>query len=188
MSSFFIGLDPSLENTAVCVLSKAGDLVTAYQSKFLHLKSSKPYDRLLSMRAWIEEICANHPDADFGYENYSYGSTNKAYKLGELGGVLKSSIFLLANSLALIAPSSLKQFATGNGAADKDLMIAQALKECPKLEAETQITSDICDAYFLAKASLFINDTAAAVASGPELLRHRLEVIKKGKYEQHRRV
>lgn len=188
MSSFFIGVDPSLENTAVCVLSPTGDLVGAHQSKLLHLKSSNPYERLLNMRAWMEDICAQHRNSDFGYENYSYGSTNKAYKLGELGGVLKSSIFLLANSISLVPPSSLKLFATGNGAAGKDLMIAQALKECPKLESETQITSDICDAYFLAKAALFINDTAAAVASGTELLRHRLETIKKGKYEQHRRV
>lgn len=185
--SFFLGIDPSLENTAVCVLDRAGKLVDTVQSKLLHLKSNKPMERLITLQSWLSGILDKYPAKYAGYENYSYNSTNKTYKLGELGGVLKTTLFSKAAGFVLIPPSVLKQFATGSGAADKDAMVAQALKECPELQEISMVTNDICDAYFLAKAALFVEDPKAAVASGSEMLRHRLEIIKKGKYEQFRR-
>lgn len=184
MKAVYIGIDPSLENTAVCILDSKGSLVDTFQSKRLGLKSKYHYKRLLTLGDWFTNILHKHKCTYAGYENYSYGSTNTAFKLGELGGVLKPTLYTLSPGFALLPPTVLKQFATGSGAASKDEMVAQAVKECPELSTSCELTNDICDAYFLAKAALFIHDQAAAVTTGPELLRHRLEIIKKGKYER----
>lgn len=184
MTPYFIGVDSSLANTAVCVLSKDGQLVLTAQSNTLGLSSKQPYDRLIRLEQFISDILKKYPGSFVGYEDYSFGSTHRAFALGELGGLLKTRIYTYAAEMVVVPPTVLKQFGAGHGAADKKRMIDAACEECPELLNAAKVTDDICDAYFLAKFALFTCEPKSAVRIGGGNLRSRLEVVSKGSYER----
>lgn len=188
MGVYYVGIDPSLSNTGVCILGWAGDLIGAHDTKDLKLKSSEPFERLKGISDFVLSLLPTKSIVHVGYENYSYGSTNKAYLLGELGGVLKLALYYAVDSMTLFAPKTVKSFAVHNGDAGKDLMIAQATSECPELLGFKKLSSDICDSYFLAKAALFLHSPEVAVTTNAkEYMRHRLEVIKNAKFSTIKR-
>jgi Holliday junction resolvasome RuvABC endonuclease subunit len=59
-------------------------------------------------------------------EGYSYGSAQGACNIGELGGVIRVLLFERDIPIVEIAPKSRAKYATGNGNADKGLVIQHA--------------------------------------------------------------
>lgn len=63
-------------------------------------------------------------------EGYSFASEHsRAHALGELGGVVRLGLFEAGITFAVVPPSSLKQYATGNGGAKKDAVTAEAIRQ-----------------------------------------------------------
>jgi Holliday junction resolvasome RuvABC endonuclease subunit len=61
-------------------------------------------------------------------EGYSYASPNQAHQIGELGGCVRFLLWRLGIPHVDVAPSTLKKYATGKGNANKDAMIAAAIR------------------------------------------------------------
>ncbi len=85
-------------------------------------------------------------------EGLSFGSKGQGYlNLAELAGIIKYELFSYrytpGGGLTIVPPTTLKQFATGKGNADKSAMILQAYKEF-SLEFTC---NDECDAFWLAQ-------------------------------------
>jgi Holliday junction resolvasome RuvABC endonuclease subunit len=179
-----VGIDPSLANTAVCLLNPDGTVRAGFNykhSKAFHLPKKTPgYEwlRLGQVRQFVtESIGLNRQGAEevvIGYEAYSYDSINLPYTTGELGGVLKLALSQLGHFPYLVEPTVLKKFATGVGFATKEEMIEQAVAESDWVRAlsKKDRTDDICDAYFLAKYVWY--KTVSTLAVKHETCRERL--------------
>ena len=184
----YVGVDPSITNTGLVLLDGNGALLKCFNGNIPDAKKRDPINRYAMIS---HGLCATLPwDASefvVGYEDYSFGSTHRAFSLAEFGGILKYSLFKSgARAINLFAPMWNKKFATGNGSADKARMIAQAAEECPDLKGET---SDVCDAYFLAKAAWYVDATAETVIANETnkaLLRLRMEMVKEWKTKQEK--
>ena len=79
-------------------------------------------------------------------EGYSYGSKGRAiFDVGELGGVIRLTLWEHATPVAVVAPATLKKFTTGKGNASKDQMLAAAIRRW-EFEGED---NNAADAYML---------------------------------------
>jgi len=202
-----VGIDPSLTNTGICILDgETGALLRLGESKHAlkdwhrlpaedRNSAMGQLSRLAMIKDYVEDILiAQLVDYDLSatrvhicYEDYSFDSQNRAFSLGELGGVLKASIITLpvrTLHFSLVAPTAVKQFAVGQGnCTDKHPLMAQAVMECPSLMemAEGILSSDLCDAYFLAKMAWYKGFPEWAVANeeNKDIFRLRLEVANK---------
>lgn len=194
MTKLFVGVDPSITNTGVVVLNSVGALIGYGNTKFS--KTPKhPLQEWLRLRTVAEAVlkvigdalCSveGSPQVYVAYENYSYDSENKAFTIGELGGVLKLALAEAGVDLCLVEPTRLKKFAVWNGHAGKAALEKEALLECPDLRKvpKKEKTSDLFDAYWLAKWSWYRNDPASAINNEThrEFLRRRLELCRKKK-------
>ena len=197
MYDYFIGVDPSISNTGIAVLNAHGVLLgycnTSSRSKtkytdnanirrlgdladyavnmiFYYLTQSEP----TTSREDLTRRCL------IGYEDYSYGSINKSFTIGELGGVLKLELLKAGMGLEMLAPTQLKQFATGTGSASKEAVAATAFSEEKTLAVLGQdiATDDLTDAYFLAKWIWYYAapDLAVKYETSRDHLRRRLEL------------
>lgn len=201
--SYFVGVDPSLSNTGCVILSEAGQVVNArntaitlkeWAAEGRKMEASARAAPLHQMRR-LQQISnclqgfihTNVPQdavVFIAYEDYSYHSVNRPFALGELGGVLKKallfSLYRKVDSLTLVAPTLLKQFAVGVGSAEKEEVMAQAQTESAFIQelSKSARTDDVCDAYFLAKFAWYKNLRQAVVKSETcrDRLRNRLEL------------
>lgn len=89
-----------------------------------------PARRLHELARAVERALKLHPPRPelVIIEGYGLGTPGRLalVRLGELGGVLRLRLFELGVPYVEIPPASLKRYATGNGNADKDRMIAAA--------------------------------------------------------------
>ena len=95
------------------------------------LRPPKGYDAGMLRLGWIREaVLAIAEDADLVVvEGYSYGSKGRAVvNIGELGGVIRLAFYDAGIPYVEVPPSSLKRFATGKGNADKDSVLAAAIR------------------------------------------------------------
>ncbi len=82
--------------------------------------------RLAEIRDAVEELAF---EADVVVlEGYSYASANQAHQIGELGGVIRLTLWQRRKPFVEVPPAVLKKFATGKGNADKDAMLAAAIR------------------------------------------------------------
>lgn len=183
----FVGVDPSISNTGVVLLAEDGRLVATVNASDYELAGTST-DGLSNIELYghtAEAIAAgiaahlpeDEDNAVFAvYEDYAFDACNRSFSLGEFGGILKyrlAQAFGDALHLRYAAPMRVKKFATGSGGAGKGSMKEQAKLECPELAGQT---SDVCDAYFMAKLAMYLNDEHAALAMdrGNKFLRGRL--------------
>lgn len=91
-----------------------------------------PVRRLAELERLLWRALELHPPrADLVVvEGYGLGTPGRLalVRLGEVGGMIRTTAFRLAAEVVEVPPSSLKRFATGNGAAKKPAMIARALE------------------------------------------------------------
>lgn len=183
----FVGIDPSISNTGVVILDSTGKVLEVGNSSEATVPISS--DNGLSnieLYANSADSIASHIlntipngtkcDIYVVYEDYAFDACNRSFSLGEFGGILKYRLnTYFGNTLHLryAAPMRIKKFATGSGGAGKGSMKEQAELECPELKGQT---SDVCDAFFMAKLAMYLHDSTLAMAmdTGNKLLRHRL--------------
>lgn len=175
-----IGIDPSINSTGICVntngkckyfiiTSKATKKMQEFNNKYVKIivydkfdgnckdleykqrEYNKAYNTYNICKA-IEEILVIHkPDMVF-MEGVSYGSLGSA-ALVDLSGLnfsIRNTLIQNNVPFTIVSPSQNKKFATGNGGADKELMIYSWLKIEKHLQDIKSIKiDDLADAYFL---------------------------------------
>ena len=101
-------------------------------------------------------------------EGYSFGSRGRAiFSIGELGGTVKLMLHRINQPYIDVAPAALKKFATGKGNANKDEVLAAAIR---KLSYQGNDNNE-CDAYVLNKmGSYHYNGGAVATSYQQEVL------------------
>lgn len=175
-----IGIDPSLNSTGVCVNDNGvytyyiiASHMTAKMRKFTHKrihyapfekcdtnKKTQTYACVERAKALninnicnrIEEIVNRHNADNVVMEGISYGSAGSS-ALADLAGLnfsIRNTLIHNNISFTIATPGSIKKFATGNGSADKALMIHSWRKCEPELADVDGIkVDDIADAYFM---------------------------------------
>lgn len=121
MHRVIVALDPSLTATGVCDSRTPGRPHTL-----------EPPDKLsrLARLAWIQrEVKLVTADAWLVVvEGYAHAAKFQAHHLGELGGVIRLTLYSLRIPFVDVAPTVRAKIATGNGGASKDEVFAAAFK------------------------------------------------------------
>lgn len=176
----YIGVDPSISNTGVCVLSENGTLLFCSDcGQGRKKKDDNDIERYVAQANYLASCLKTFSACAIAWENYSFDSIHRGYSLAECNGIMKAAVYgLFALPLLYVAPTTLKRFATGNGHAGKKPIMAQARAECFGLNEKT--SSDICDAFFLAKYAFYRENPQKAIMldKGNPFLRLRLEIIR----------
>lgn len=122
-----LGLDPSLTAYGVTIMS-AHD-ASNYATWVIKPKM-KGIKRLDHIRSFILTLLINHDVSRVVMEGYSFGSSkSQSHKAGELGAAVKLALWDAGLTLPhLMAPTSLKKFATGSGNSSKSEMLLQVFK------------------------------------------------------------
>lgn len=181
MRKAFVGIDPSVSNTGVVCLDMDGRFRAALNGRDLvDRRQAYGIRRHVDQVAGICRFLADFSIIALAYEDYSYGSVHRAYTLAEFNGILKAGLLDILPPPLFVAPTVNKKFATGYGQAAKEDVIFRVENECPELAnlPKKQRTSDICDAWSLARMAWYVNmpEHAATIDFGCDLLRTRLEV------------
>ena len=165
------GIDYSVTSPGLCVHD--GDLWTPSSCRFHGLESRKTFperegvielvrypewetdsERYGRLAQWaLDRIPVG---ATVGLENFAMHAVGRMTSIAENVGVLKFRFYEAGHSdPVMISPTSVKKFATGNGRASKDDMVAAFEKETG-LDAELagKAREDIADAYFICKYAL----------------------------------
>ena len=146
-----IGLDLSLTGTGVVVLND-GKLIEQKLIKSKPTPDGKPKDEVIRIRTIVDDIGLMvekyHPSVGV-IEGLAFMVKN-ATALVQLSALNYFTRSMLMNSgvpFIIVAPTSLKKFATSNGAAKKDVMLIEVYKRW----GVTILDDNINDAYCLAQ-------------------------------------
>lgn len=169
-----VGIDYSMSSPSVCV--HTGEEWSFDNCKFYfltnkkkcHFKTSQfvgsPHldfvtqeERFDSIASWAMSIIP--PKAPVYIEGYAFAAKGVVFNIAENTGVLKHKLYVRnKNNVSVVAPSSIKKYATGKGNADKMLMYHSFVEEtnfdisavidCKEGESPM---SDIVDSYYIAK-------------------------------------
>lgn len=161
----FLGVDQSLVRTGVVVLDEDGDMLLRRVIVPGELRDAA---RLCMIRNLVAAAVAEYKPVAAAFEGYSFESTNRAFALGELGGIVQVVFFDAEVPYRQIPPKTLKRFVTGNGDADKQKML-DVTKNKWKIDFGDE--DDLCDAYGLARLLLAIDNPKKLT------VRHELEVV-----------
>ena len=180
---YYMGVDPSIENTGCVVMNKDYTQLGAIEpSRYVENRALLKHKvlRYGTIAHKLVELIwfPLEPGSTIilCYEDYSFHSTNKSYSLGEMGGVLKTALLTMPQinvALYLVPPLTLKLFATGNGGASKNMMLKAFRGDIPEGYLPSPST-DIVDAYYLAMMSLYVKKEYPS-----SIQRGRVEVISK---------
>ena len=125
-----LGLDLSLTATGYAYND---EVVGVFKSK------AKGMRRLAEIREFVWDLSF---DADVVVlEGYAFARPNQAHQLGELGGVVRLLLYDRRIPYVEVPPAVLKKYATGKGNADKDAMLAAAIRRFG-FEGENNNASD----------------------------------------------
>lgn len=178
-SRTILGIDYSYTCPAVCVLPcKPTGNARWYVN---YKKDGKPYPdltnvqwslstteteipRYLELALWVIEIVKNAQPNLIVLEDYAFGANGRLTQLSENAGTLKVKLYEQFPDIPLrvVAPTTMKKFATGRGIATKDDIWAAFIKQVPHTEPWAKIchpkalrigspVADIADSYFLAQ-------------------------------------
>lgn len=133
------GLDLSLNGTGVCLAD--GRVMR------VGLKAEHGDNRLCIIRDVVRRYC---PLTDLAViEGMGRFKGNTGSKIAEVHGAIKTELMDQGVPYVFVTPATLKKFATGNGSADKALMMAEAYRQAGLRFKD----SDTCDAWWLQQAS-----------------------------------
>jgi crossover junction endodeoxyribonuclease RuvC len=119
-----LGIDASLTHTGLVVLDTTG--------KILHsctiIPKTKGVQRLVDIAQALKEVFYAHTPRLIVMEGYGYSKfQGNLMGLGELGGVIK--YVLHPRNIYIVAPMTLKKFATGSGKGDKNQIMLKVYKK-----------------------------------------------------------
>lgn len=105
----YVGIDQSYSGFAITVLNSGGFVSTVYRSPY------RGVDRLYDIKAHMVNSLAHQTVSDVAIEGYAFGS-QMANMLGELGGLVKLTLYEIGPYYPLIVPPTmLKKYVTGKG-------------------------------------------------------------------------
>jgi Holliday junction resolvasome RuvABC endonuclease subunit len=157
--SNILGFDQSYTSSGYCVTN--GDGIVLDFGTFKSDKTLDVYDRAIQVASYIKAKALEYNVDVINLEGLAFGIRGDATR--DLAGLLFVIITSLRNELltknkkcSVIAPTSLKKFATGSGKADKSAMILAVPSDIlerilDKKFKKTTGLADICDAYWLSK-------------------------------------
>jgi crossover junction endodeoxyribonuclease RuvC len=140
----FLGIDPSLTGTGICLIEDDGSVVALETIKTRDLRGAA---RLQYIRDRAKQI-VSRAEVSAAVEAYAYGAVGRVFELGEVGGVLRLLLHDHGLPYLTVAPASLKLFATGRASAEKSDVIAAARSAGPSPADDNQ-----ADAFFLAQVA-----------------------------------
>ena len=142
-----LAIDPSLTSTGYAYQIGNGPVVVGT----IRPKKMVGVERLAYLREEVNTLISLVGPSLITYEGYAMSRfANRAFDLGELGGVLKLLVFGYRIPLLLVPPTCLKLYATGKGNADKgQVMIAMA-----KIRKRLFSCDDEADAFALLQLGL----------------------------------
>jgi Holliday junction resolvasome RuvABC endonuclease subunit len=134
-----LGIDPSLNSSGIAIVS--GEKCWAYVLKPGKLRDGKrlkyQMDRLKEILAGFGEI------SSAGIEGPAYEAATRADDMGQIRGAY---LYVLEDlgieTVTKLPPTSVKKYATGNGSASKEVVLAAAKREWPETTFETDDASD----------------------------------------------
>jgi len=136
-----------------------------------HAGAADPYRRLHELKRDLSQAFRLRPPRPdlVVVEDYALAAPGRIalVRLGEVGGIVRTWLFEQDWPMALVRPSTVKRFATGNGNAKKEQMIARAVE----LGARGSVNDDEADAFHLRRMG-----RAALGLEGP-LLEHEADAI-----------
>lgn len=139
-----IGLDLSLTSTGMAY----ADLTQSVQPK------AKGMERLEAINRVVLEVCDRYSEPFVVVEGYSYSSRNShAHALGELGGIVRFSLWQRGIPYADVPPTCRAKFATGKGNAGKAEVVS-AISARTGLLWSGKGAEDQCDAWVLQEMGL----------------------------------
>lgn len=121
----YLGIDPSPTKTGLAlIIDNDGLLDTRIEAVVPKGLTGTP--RIRYTRDALRDFIAGYPDLSAAIEGPSLYSVNQPDKLGQLRGALLLFLDDLPAPTLTVPPSTIKKFATGNGGASKERMIASA--------------------------------------------------------------
>ena len=173
-----IGIDYSMSTPAMCLMGES----TAFNDcKFYYLTGVKKAEGIfyrgniigtLHKEYYSEQerfddisdffltkIPITKPAPSIAIEDYSFGSTGRIFNIAENTGLLKHKLWEVGYKFSVVAPTTIKKYASGKGNADKVKMYETFVKETgielSKImfpdRALGSPVSDIVDSYYIAK-------------------------------------
>ena len=181
-----IGIDPSLTNTGIVVLSDHpyGDL----QDNWIIQPKTAGVLRLFEIRGELIKLLdrmageGESPADLVVIEGYAFARPNQAHQIGELGGMIRMLMTARGENWIEVAPSALKKFATGKGNAPKELILQQVYKRWG-VEFDD---NNLADAFTLAKVgqAYLLPECAGLTAFQAEVL----AALRGGKVKKSRKA
>ena len=174
-----LGIDYSVNCPAVCQLNTATDQLqwhvnyrkidgSSYPDlgeavKWTRSAQTDEITRFIDLSCWVVDIQQAFGADTIIIEDYSFSAAGRMTQLAENMGILKAALRRECNgAVHVVAPTSMKKFATGSGRADKDGIWAAFIEIFPqyavwqslchpKAKKVISPTADIADSYFLAQ-------------------------------------
>ena len=116
-------------------------------------------ERLASMVKWLDLTLHIWQPHLVILESYSFASRHQAHQLGELGGVLRLTLYEREVPFIALAPMVRAKLATGKGNASKEHVLAEAVRRL----GYTGHSFDEADALWLLQAGLIFYGLPGAV-------------------------
>jgi Holliday junction resolvasome RuvABC endonuclease subunit len=165
---YFLGIDPSATSSGLALIDRNGEIVF---TKTIKTKSRRLGDRLAFIRDFfVAEIRRYLPVIKYAViEAPAYDKPQQADLLGQVRGIFLLMCYDRNIPVLLVAPTSVKKFATGTGSAEKETMVKAAQAQWSSWEGSSK-KDDEADALWMAE-----------IARGTEFItgrpRHQLEVL-----------
>jgi len=175
MNGNYVGIDYSMRSPAIVTIPKEKEFKFENCSCFYLTDKKKLVERLHNniIGSAHKEYTFNEKRFDFignwalqlltrkdcvVMEGYAMGAKGTVFHIGELTGVLKHKMFHRQILFDVVAPSSIKKFATGKGNANKEAMYTAFVEETgvdlmkffPSNVLSSPV-SDIIDAFYMCK-------------------------------------
>ena len=175
-----VGIDPSINNTGVCVTDGVNSYYYIISSKltkkmkeFKHdyityipydkedtkndeysIKEYKKFSNIVRICDKLGEILKLYNIDNVCMEGVSYGSIGSAalVDLSFLNSAIRMTLMKMGVKFTIVSPTSLKKFACANGQADKDIII-DAWKRLDKniKDVDGIKIDDLADSFFLSR-------------------------------------
>lgn len=145
-----LALDLSLTATGYCYDTELTGIECGFWRTGL-----KGHARLEAIRQNVLRILRNEEPSAVFLEGFSFGSQGRAvYEIGGLGYIIRHELWKQDIPYAVVSPSSLKKYATGRGNANKDEMLAAAIRRFEFAGTD----NNAADAWLLWHLGRFVSD------------------------------
>lgn len=161
----YIGLDLSLTNSGYMVASEV-----KLESHGVIKTRKRGIERLQYIYEEISDLIKCYSNCIIAIEGYAFSpNQGRSFSLGELGGIIKLLLYQNKIKYYVVAPTTLKKFATGSGRAQKSDIAKEVYK---RWGAEFKTEHEV-DAFVLAKIAYYLS-----TGNTGKLKKRQLEALK----------